>query len=36
MMEWLLYLGAIQSNFEQIEVDLIKTRKMIEDLKQTR
>ena len=36
MMEWLLFLGVIQSNFEQIEIDLIKTRKMIEDLKQTR
>lgn len=33
MMAWLLYLIVIKDNFEQIEIELIKTRKMVEGLK---
>lgn len=33
MMEDLLYLGVIQDNLEDIEVNLIKTRKLVEGLK---
>ena len=34
MMGWLLYLGAIQEDFERIEVELVKTRKLVEGLKE--
>lgn len=33
MMEDLLYLGVIQENLEKIEVELVKTRKLVEGLK---
>ena len=33
MMGDLLYLGVIQEDLEQIEVELIKTRKLVEGLK---
>lgn len=35
MMGFLLYLGAIHKDIEKIEVELIKTRKLVEGLKQT-
>ena len=33
MMGWLLYLGAIQEDFERIEVEMVNTRKLVEGMK---
>lgn len=34
MMGWLIYLGVIREDFQRIEVQLVKTRKMVEGLKE--
>lgn len=34
MMAWLVFLGVIQKDFKKIEVDLVKTRKLIEGMKE--
>lgn len=34
MMAWLIYLGAIKQDFSRIEVELVKTRKMVEGMKE--
>ena len=33
LMGWLLYLGVIREDFKRIEIQLVKTRKMVEGLK---
>lgn len=34
LMGWLLYLGVIREDFKRIEIQLVKTRKMVEGLKE--
>ena len=34
MMTWLIYLGAIRKDFKKIEVELVKTRKLVEGMKE--
>ena len=34
MMSWLIFLGAIRKDFKKIEVELVKTRKLVEGMKE--
>lgn len=34
MMAWLIYLGAIRTDFKKIEIELVRTRKLVEGMKE--